>query len=66
MFVYIYIYIYVSGFAKRDHLGLYIKCHHGRKHANRSYFPYHLSFRALLTAEALVADKEEFALLRRL
>ena len=30
------------------------------------YVAYRLSFRALLTAEALVADKEEFALLRRL
>ena len=28
---------YVYGFAKRVRLGLYIKCHHGRKHANRSY-----------------------------
>ena len=30
--------LYVSGFAKRDHLGLYTKCHRRHKHANRSYF----------------------------
>ena len=30
--------IYVSGFEKRDHFALCIKCHYKRKHTNESCF----------------------------